>query len=289
MLTRLKEIRRTWLDPLKPAVLHLNESDGWSMASHVAMSFMISVFPFLIFTTSMAGFFSSKTQSKWIIELLFNYWPAEIAEPITQEINVVLNQGTAGFLTLGIVLTLFFASNCIEALRSALNRAYREHDPRSLLMQRMQSLVFVLVGAILVITISVLLIFPPLYYVFLKVAPTSFFISFFQSGIRRLSIAFLLLTFFVFAFHYWLPAKRRSVSQILPGIALTLVLWIVATKLFTLYLQTFATYNATYAGLAGIMTALIFLYLMALILIFGAEYNSAREKLLTEQSRSASD
>lgn len=259
------------------------------MASHVAMSLIIAIFPFFIFTTSMAGILSNKIETKGIIELVFNYWPAEIAEPIVREIDVVLDQGSAGFLTLGIVLTFFFASNGIEAVRTALNRAYQDHDPRSFLEQRVQSLVFVLVGAILIIAVSMLLIFPPLYYFFVKVAPTSIFIRFFQSGIRRLTIAFGLLTCVVFACHYWLPGLRRPVSAIWPGIALTLGLWVVAGKLFTLYLITFATYSATYAGLAGIMTALIFLYLMAVILIFGAEYNSAREKSLSDQSLSVYD
>jgi membrane protein len=259
------------------------------MASHVALSLMIAVFPFLIFTTSMAGFFSNESTTKGIIELVFDYWPDEIAEPLIREMDVVLNHGSAGFLVLGIVLALFFAANGIEAVRSALNRAYQDSDPRALLKQRAQSLVFVLVGAILIFAISVLLIFAPLYFSFVEVAPTNISSRFFQSESVRFATAFGLLIFAVFSCHYWLPGHRRPVSAIWPGIALTLVLWIVSGKLFSLYLKTFATYSKTYAGLAGIMTALIFLYLMAMILIFGAEYNSAREKLRSDQARSVSD
>jgi membrane protein len=83
-----------------------------------------------------------------------------------------------------------------------------------------------------------------------------------------------LLKFVVFSCHRWLPG-RRQLARIWPGIVLTLVLWIIAASGFSLYLESFASYSRTYAGLAGIMTALIFLYLMAAILIFGAEYNSA--------------
>jgi membrane protein len=60
---------------------------------------------------------------------------------------------------------------------------------------------------------------------------------------------------------------------------LTLLLWIIATVGFSFYLESFANYNATYAGQAGITTVMIFLYLMSAILIFGAEYNAALEKL----------
>ncbi len=115
-----------------------------------------------------------------------------------------------------------------------------------------------------------------MYFSLVEVAPPSIYSRLFQSGSLRLSAAFGLLIFVVFACHYWLPGHRRPVSAIWPGILLTLVLWVVVAKLFSLYLKSFATYSATYAGLAGIMTALFFLYLMALI--FGAEYNSVREK-----------
>lgn len=278
------EIKKKWIDPLSDAVHHLHESDGWAMASHVAMSLMIAVFPLLVFTTALSGFLSSDNDVKGIIQLVFDYWPDEIAEPIVREIGVVIQHRSAGFLTLSIVLALFFASNGIEAVRTALNRAYRDHDARSFLKQRLQSLIFVLVLAVLLYVISVLLIFAPLYYFFEQVSSTSIYHRFFQSGSIRLSAAFTLLAFVVFACHYWLPGHRRPVSAIWPGIVLTLVLWVVAAELFSLYLKFFATYSATYAGLAGIMTALIFLYLMAVVLIFGAEYNSARKTLQVNES-----
>lgn len=174
-------------------------------------------------------------------------------------------------------------------MRMALNRAYRDNDPRSLLKQRAICLVFVLVGAILIVAVSVLFIFAPMYFSFVEVAPTNIYSRFFQSGSLRLATAFGLLIFVVFACHYWLPGHSRPVSSIWPGIALTLLLWVVVAKLFSLYLKSFANYSATYAGLAGIMTALIFLYLMAVILIFGVEYNSAREKLQSDRSLSVPD
>ena len=95
------------------------------MASHITLSLMMAVFPFLIFTTSLAGFLGEEGVANDIVDLIFDYWPKEIAEPLTQEIAVVLGHESTGFLTLGIGLALFFASNGIEAVRIGLNRAYR--------------------------------------------------------------------------------------------------------------------------------------------------------------------
>jgi len=246
------------------------------MASHLTLSLMMAVFPFLIFTTSMAGFLGEEGVANDIVDLIFDYWPKEIAEPLTREISVVLGHGSPGFLTLGIGFALFFASNGIEAVRVGLNRAYRDTEFQPYWKQRLQSLTFVLLGAILMFVVSVLLVFAPIYLHFIEVASPTIYHRFFQSQVLRLISAVVLLVFVVFACHYWLPGRRRPIKQIWPGIVLTLALWIIASSFFTLYLQLFADYSTTYAGLAGIMTALIYLYLLAVILLFGAEYNSAR-------------
>ena len=56
---------------------------------------------------------------------------------------------------------------------------------------------------------------------------------------------------------------------------ITLTLWLMAAWIFGYYLQRFANYAAYYAGLASVVTAIFFMYLVALIMIFGAEFNAA--------------
>jgi len=260
---------------IKEALLQFHESDGYAMASHVALSLMIAVFPFLIFAVSLAGIMGTDGVSRAIIDLVFDYWPDAIAAPIVNEIEAVATTASARFLTLGIVLAVFFASNGIDAVRVALNRAYGDEDGRSIWKQRLQSLIFVMAGAILMLLISILLVFAPIYFSFIEASSPTFYYWLFWSDAVRWCTAFSLLIFAVFACHHWLPGRRRTLARLWPGILFTLVLWVIAASGFSLYLESFAYYSATYAGLAGIMTALIFLYLMAAILIFGAEYNSA--------------
>ncbi|HEX5231077.1 MAG TPA: YhjD/YihY/BrkB family envelope integrity protein, partial [Bradyrhizobium sp.] len=83
--------------------------------------------------------------------------------------------------------------------------------------------------------------------------------------------------------HLWLPAGRRSFTQIAPGIVATLVLWMASGAAFGRYLASYAfAYVSMYAGLASAMVALVFLYVCASIFIYGGELNSvimmAREK-----------
>ncbi|MEP2707286.1 MAG: YihY/virulence factor BrkB family protein [Roseibium sp.] len=269
---------REILDCLKSAVGQFNKSDGWAISSHIALSIMMAVFPFLIFATSLAGFFGNADRSDDIVNLVFEYWPDEIAEPIIREINVVLGDVHTGFATFGIVLALVFASNGVEAVRIALNRAYQVEEQRPFWKQRLQSLAFVLAGSALLTGVSVLLVFVPLYFTFIAEASPSLYQSLFASGSLRFASAMAILIFVVFSCHYWLPARKQKLSKIWPGIFLTLVLWVLATMFFSAYLKAFANYSATYAGLAGVMTAQIFLYIIGAILIYGAEFNAALER-----------
>ena len=256
---------------LRNALRHFDESDGWAMSSHVALSLMISVFPFLIFATSMAGFLGSEEQTAGMVELVFEYWPERIAEPIVREIEVVLNRHNVGFLTVGIGLALYFASNGIEAIRVALNRAYRDEDNRSVLWLRLQSVSFVLLISVSILAASIFVVLGPEYGAFSAIK------SMVRSETLRLVIALVILMTVVTACHAVLPGRRRPLRHIWPGILITLVLWTLCAQVFAHYVTTIADYSATYAGLAGIFTAIIFLYLMAVVLILGAEINAEIE------------
>jgi len=92
----------------------------------------------------------------------------------------------------------------------------------------------------------------------------------------RIAAASLVFIIALVIVHKWLPAGHRRLSAIAPGIVVTLVLWLIAGELFADYLAGFAyTYVTYYAGLASAMIALVFLYLVASIFIYGGELNAA--------------
>ncbi|MEH0070527.1 YhjD/YihY/BrkB family envelope integrity protein [Pannonibacter sp. Pt2-lr] len=66
---------------------------------------------------------------------------------------------------------------------------------------------------------------------------------------------------------------------------LTLVLWVACGAVFGWYLAGYADYVSTYAGLAGVMSALVFLYILAVLLLIGGELNAAilRQRLLAQR------
>ena len=92
----------------------------------------------------------------------------------------------------------------------------------------------------------------------------------------RLGIATLLLAITLVIAHRWLPAKRLRFVDIAPGVIVTFVGSIAFGELFGVYLGEFArNYVSTYAGLASVMIALVFLYAMASLFVFGGALNAA--------------
>ncbi|WP_207765765.1 YhjD/YihY/BrkB family envelope integrity protein [Pleomorphomonas carboxyditropha] len=263
------------IGPFWRAALTFNAADGWAIASHVALSALMAIFPFLIFLTAIAAFFDLSSLSATVVALIFESVPASIAAPIAGEVKNVLLVPRGDLLTIGVALALWFASSGVEAMRVGLNRAYGMIEDRNFILLRLQSIGFVLLGTLTFLTIAFLVVLAPVAWkglVHLVPAIEAFAWSL---TLLRFGLTLVIAGAGLLASHLWLPAGRRRITEILPGVGLTLAAWIAGAYGFSLYLADFANYASTYAGLAGVMTAIIFLYLMALILLYGATLNAA--------------
>jgi len=257
------------------AFLDFLRDDGWAIASHIALSTLMSLFPFLIFVTAATGFlFGTKALADQVAMLLLEVWPPEVAGPIASEIASVLGGSHSGLLTFGAALALYFSANGVESLRIGLNRAYDVTELRPWWYLRLESIVFVVVGAVALTALAFLLVLAPLIF------RTALYFAPWLAGLERsitfarFGVAIVVLTVSLALMHKWLPCGRRRFADIAPGIAVTLVLWIVTAVAFGRYLAAFSgAYVATYAGLASAMVALVFLYWSAGIFMYGAELN----------------
>jgi membrane protein len=258
------------------AFQHFIADDGWAIASHIALSVLMALFPFLIVVTALAGFFfGSKELADEAGRLLLEAWPTEVAGPISEDVAGVLTQTRGDVLTFGVLAALYFASSGVESLRIGLNRAYGVPDPRAWWLLRIESIGYVLVGAVAILAFSFLVVLAPLIWAHLVrlvpgVEPFSNLVT-----VARYTIAIIVMIITLLIVHRWLPAGRRSFMQIAPGILATLLLWLVSGAVFGRYLASFAfAYTTMYAGLASAMIALVFLYMCASIFIYGGELNS---------------
>jgi membrane protein len=262
--------------------------DGWAIASHIALSMLMSLFPFLIFVTALTGFLGTQDLADQVAKILLEAWPEQVAGPIAAEIASVLTNAHGGLLTIGVVLALYFSSSSIESLRIGLNRAYGELETRSWWLLRLESIGYVVVGAAALIVLSFLIVlWPVLFRVAQRYVPHVMPLEDTYVYLR-FAIASAVLVVALVLVHKWLPAGRRRLRDIIPGIVVTLALWLLLGVLFGRYLAEFAgTYVTMYAGLATAMVALVFLYWTASVFVYGGELNAAirraREKRLRDE------
>src|SRR5213592_2947255 len=269
-------MRRTFAIAID-AYWHFLADDGWAIASHIALSILMALFPFLIVLTALAGFFGSKDLADQAAGLMLQVWPIQVADAISGEVHDVLTTTRGGVLTVGVVLAVYFASNGVEALRVALNRAYSVVEPRAWYWLRLESIGYTLVAAITSLLMALLIVLGPL---ILETARRHipFFVENNESFLffARYGITITAMTVALFVLHAWLPCGRRSFLQILPGIVFTMVASLISGIVFGQYLARFASnYVTMYAGLASVIIALVFLYFIAAILVYGGELNAA--------------
>jgi membrane protein len=275
------------------AYWHFLADDGWAIASHIALSALMAMFPFFIVLTSLAGLiFGSPNLADVVAKLMLATWPEEVANPIAREIHNVLATTHTGALTFGAVLSVYFASNGVESLRIGLNRAYNGVETRHWILLRLESIAYVLVAALASLALGFLVVLGPLlFHAALRYAP---WLEPFEGKFTffRFTVAGAVLAVALLVAHKWLPAGHRRMIEILPGILATLVLWIATGIAFGRYLAEYSfTYVNTYAGLASVMAALVFLYWTASIFVYGGELNTAmfRPRAIGAQHGAAPD
>ncbi|WP_439815608.1 YihY/virulence factor BrkB family protein [Zavarzinia sp. CC-PAN008] len=265
------------------AVRRTQDDGVFQLGGFLAYSALLSAFPFMIFLAALAGFFGSANDIQPVMDQLFALTPDAVALTIAPVIRDVLSRQNGGLLTIGIIGAMWVASNGIDALRVALNRAYDVDERRPFWRLIIANFTIVLVGAFAFIVLSVAIVLAP---VLLKWLDDLIYMP---PGTRvlydvvRWSITLLVVLVAVVALHRILPGRRLTLSAILPGALFSAILLLSLAGLFSLYLSVVGDYSVTYGSLGGIIATLLFLYFAAVIFVFGAEYNCARLHFIAQR------
>jgi len=249
--------------------------NGFEIAGYIAYTGMLSLFPFMIFLVSVAGFFGDTRSGQDFLNTISLFAPPAMMTTLQPAIQEVIQNRSGSLLTIGLALSLYSASSAVAALRLALDLAYGVEEHRSFWWLKLQDFIIVVVGSIIVMLSSLAIIAGP--FILELVARFTFIdatdeelIHFARYGLTLVALAALIVVL-----HVVLPNSRLTLRQILPGALTTTVIWIIAASLLTLYFGKFANYSATYGSLGGVVITLLFFYVSAIIFIFGGELNAA--------------
>ena len=270
----MRKIARVFWD----AALSLIYDGGLANSGNVALSLLLALFPFMILIATFVDIWGEPELLEQILLLLFDHWPAGSARPIADQMKIVLSQASGELFTISNAVALILATNGIESARDGLNRAYRFEETRNFIMRRLQGCLIVMLGALSIILAAIILVGTPVVWDFL-VGEVEWLRQFgFVVALVQYGMAALLLILALFSFHYFLPDGHLKAGDVIWGILLTILGILVGSELFAFYLKNFANYASLYAGLAGIMIVIVYLYYLSVLILFGAEFNAALKR-----------
>lgn len=257
------------------AVNGLSDRNGLEFSGYIAFTMLLSLFPFLIFLVSIAGFFGQTKTGEEFLSTMSLFEPPEMLATLQPAIQQVIQNRNGSLLTIGLLLALYSAASGISALRLALNMSYGAQENRSYLLRKGEDFLIVIVGSVIAIIASAAIFLGPLIW---KIVAWFTFVNAGDARlwhIARYGFTLVSMGIGVIALHRFLPNVRLTIAQILPGALTTTVSWLIAAALLTLYFSKFANYVSTYGSLGGVIITLMFFYVSAIVFIFGGEVNAA--------------
>src|SRR5918994_1175616 len=199
----------------------------------------------------------------------------EQVQPLLGMIERAERQAGGNLLFFGVAVALWSVSAVARTLTEAFNVAYQVTETRSWLKQLALSLAFGPVLALVVIvSVALMLIGPQL------VGSMAELVNLDEVFVRlwgwlRFPVAFLLLAVVLSVIYRFGPNARQRFRSVVPGAALSVVLWAISSVGFSFYLANFANYGVTYGSLGAAVGLLLYLYLSASVVLLGAEVNAA--------------
>jgi membrane protein len=251
------------------------DSHGSSeLAAQVAFYFSLSIFPFLLVLVSILGWVP--TTSRWgtFAKWLSAYFPTQ-AQNLILTTMLQLSHDYAGFLSLGLIVALWSASSGFLSLMEALSVAYDAKDGRSYVKRRIIAICATLVAALFLIITFSLWNLGHLLAGFVS-ADLRFFYLFSTPWILlRWCATFVLLCVAIDLISYFLPGTKRQWRWITPGTVFVALAFVIATFLLNLYLAHGSNIPRIYGTLTGFIVLMLWIYTTNLILLVGAETDSA--------------
>jgi membrane protein len=243
---------------------------------------LLSLFPGLIAAVSLLGLFGDpETTTKSLTEIITSIGPESAAETFSGPIeSVVSSQRTAGFaLVFGLAVAVWSASSYIGAFIRASNVIYETPEGRPFWKLRPLQLGVTLVMIVLLVALALGLVLtgPVVEAVAEPIGVGDTAVDVWNVAKWPAMAAIFILM--VNLLYYASPnAKLRGFRWVTPGSLVAIVVWVIASAAFALYLANFGSYDKTYGTLAGVVALLVWLWITNLAILFGHQLNAERER-----------
>lgn len=265
-----------FVELMKRSFKEFGEDEMETYAAALAFRGLFSLFPFLLFLVALIGFLDLQHFYDWLRSQAALLLPPQAMEQVDGVI-VQFQEQKSGLFSIAILFALWTASAGIRSAMVAMNRAYDVSEGRPFWKLYPLSVLYTVGIAAMLLTAAALMVVGPALMGWLaelfglkQVVVTVW-------AWLRWPVAVFLLVLAVAVFYYVTPDVEQEFRFITPGSLIAVLTWIAASLGFGYYVQNFADYSATYGSIGAIIVLLMYFYLSAAVLLFGAELNAVIE------------
>ena len=261
---------------VKQAIMDFLADDMPTYAAALAYQVLFSLFPFLLFLLALLGFLNIPQFFTWLQQQAQTVLPPDAMAQVNAVI-AQLQQPQGGLLSFGILAALWSASAGVRATMNALNVAYDVAEGRPTWKRFVLSIIYTIGLAVLLIGAAALMILGPqaMQWLAEQVGLGQVVVTLWTW--LRWPVAVLLVILAVATIYYVTPDVEQEFRFLTPGAIIAVLVWILASLGFGSYVQNFADYSATYGSIGAIIVLLLYFFISAAVLLFGAEVNAVIE------------
>jgi membrane protein len=276
----------TWIDLAKRVWKEVNEDRMFGRAAELSYYFLLAFFPLLILLTSVIGIVlgSGTGMRHALFDYLARIMPPSAYQLLSTTMYEVSTSSGGGKISFGLLAALWAASNGMGAITESLNIAYDVQETRPWWKARLVAIGLTIGLSVLIIGALVLVVFGG--RIGEGIAGAYGFGSAFAITwkIVQWPVVFAAMVLAFALIYYFAPDLRRQAWQWLtPGAAIGVVLWLLVSLAFRIYLHFFDSYSATYGSLGAVIILMLWLYFTGAAVLIGGEINAEIESAAAEQ------
>jgi membrane protein len=256
------------------AVKDIQCNHTFAMAAGLSYYFLLSLFPLLIFIAGVLAYIPIPGLFDEIINTMSRFVPGPAMGTVREILSSVLTPPATGWISFGLIFTVWTASGGFAALIEGLNVAYDVSETRPYWRVRLLALgLAVAVGSCVIVGLAVTLLGPRFGQIleehrhagplFAAVWPTIHWVVIVASIVIAVEVLY-----------YMAPNVKQTFLGAFPGALLAIVVWLAASYILGIYMREFANYNKTYGAIGGVVALMLWFYVSATALLIGAEVNS---------------
>ncbi|MFB2586492.1 YihY/virulence factor BrkB family protein [Herbiconiux liukaitaii] len=273
--------KRSWLYVLRKTVREFSADQCTDIAASLTYYAVLALFPAMIAIFSLLGVFGQgPAATEALLDIVDDVAPGGTADVVRGPIEQFASSPAAGFaLVSGLVVAIWSASGYVTAFSRAMNRIYEIDEGRPFWKLKPLQLLVTLISIVLIVIAAVILVISgPVADAVgsaLGIGETATIVW----SVAKWPLLAIVVVLVLAILYYATPnAKQPKFRWMSLGALLAIVLLVIATVAFGLYVTNFSNYDKTYGSLAGVVIFLLWLWIVNIAILFGAEFDAELER-----------